>query len=96
MAPVYWMAISELEPDDGWTLLEGHQHATVWHRARGLLFDPQFEALGIGADETFQLATGGKPQKHRGVSAEFCRDALAETRDAENEQTAESAGASSE
>jgi hypothetical protein len=43
--------------------LTGTLHSTVWHRERGLIFDPQYEALGVGPREAFRLATTDEPEE---------------------------------
>jgi hypothetical protein len=63
MAPVYLRVIGELELDEGWTLLNGPLHSTVWNRQRGIIFDPQYEALGVSPREAFRLATASEAKR---------------------------------
>ena len=58
MAPVNLEVITRLEPGEDWCLLKSWAHSACWNRRRNLLFDPQFNAIGIPAQDAFDLATG--------------------------------------
>ena len=57
MGRVYHEVISMVEPNECWSLVKSQAHTTCWNRRRNILFDPQFQALGIAAREAFNLAT---------------------------------------
>ena len=57
MGRVYHEVISMVEPNECWSLVKSQAHTTCWNRRRNILFDPQFQALGISARETFNRAT---------------------------------------
>lgn len=55
MAPIYLLVIRRARPGENWSLLSSPNHATVYYR--DLIFDPQYEALGLTPDEAWKMAS---------------------------------------
>src|SRR5262245_59809961 len=53
-----WLA-QLVEPDRHWRIITSDRHSTVWD-GRDTLFDFNFLALGVPADECFELAHGNE------------------------------------
>ena len=60
MAPVYLLVIRQCLPGWNWSLLSGDHHSTVYCNEKPLkdsyIFDPQYEALGLTANEAWKYA----------------------------------------
>lgn len=60
----HWMVnfnlrlISLAEPNKQWRIIKGMKHSTVWD-GKDTIFDLNYSAFGISADETFKLANKG-------------------------------------
>jgi len=73
----HWLVNFNLElaqlvmPEEQWRIVTSDKHSTVWNGSN-LLFDFNFLALGISAEECFELANSGgkvlKSGKHRRCS----------------------------
>ena len=50
-----YSVITELEPDRCWRIVESDLHSTIVDFDRMLLFDPNFLALDISAEETWEM-----------------------------------------
>ena len=55
MAPVYLMVIRRAW-GGGWSLITGARHTTVYNQQEGLIFDPQYEAMGLTASQAMEQA----------------------------------------
>ena len=56
VATVNLLVISELEPDRPWRIATSQKHSTVIDSDRQLMFDTNFLALGVSAQECWEMA----------------------------------------
>ena len=59
LAPVNLYVISALEPDCPWRFATSDRHSTVVDLERGLLFDTNFQALGVTPEQCWADAIDG-------------------------------------
>ena len=58
-----YLVITELEPNHPWQIVESDFHSTCVDVSRGLMFDTNFLALGISAEECYQKTCKHKSSK---------------------------------
>lgn len=57
MVDFYWHVANRALPEYDWIVVSSDTHSTVWAVGTDILFDPQFLALGIDADEAWEMAS---------------------------------------